>query len=450
MGLTDRNIYTLPTLPSLGPAGYAFTDPTFGSPAARVTDENTHTIGRSHETPSSSYQNAFSADGTKFYTVENTGSHIIWSLNRTTRAFVKIGEAAFSGEPVTWDSTNPNLLYGPGIFANHHTIVKVDVSTFPFVTTILLDLDTVTAGLTDTYIGALTEGNGVISCIYGGASAEYHHYVLHYPIASPGSLQVLDTLVRNDLNEFGSHFGLHSDQIDKSGRFHGFVRTGTAGIHGQAVAPYLVYIWDALTNLVEPVRTAYGGHESFGYGTRVNNDVLSGTWDAAQWILTPNLAAPNDNRVNLFSPVLTPVQQYAADHSSWNNARSDSMQPVFAEFYRYYTGPYNVPPEITNDVAWRALDGEVFCLATDGSGVVTRFFHHRMQTHPDSAPGAYYFRYTPRVNVDPFGRFFLVTSNWEKNLGTDSGEGVKRRDTFLVDCAPPGVGRARRRGGRFC
>lgn len=62
--ISDRVTRVKPALPALGPAGYAFTDPTFGSRLVRVTDGNVRpaALGRSYRTPSSTHANAWSAD----------------------------------------------------------------------------------------------------------------------------------------------------------------------------------------------------------------------------------------------------------------------------------------------------------------------------------------------------------------------------------------------------
>ncbi len=442
MSITNRTTYPLPTLPTLGAAGYTFTDPTFGSRMARVTDGTWlaalgATAGRPYATSSAGYQQMWNADGTKFFVVGGDGNHYLCSFNRSTMATALLGSTAlpFSREPATWHPTNPNLLYGVGIAANHHTLVKVDTTSIPWTTTTFLDLDAITPGLTDTYIGALSVCNGNLMCIYGGAGQEYMRYVLWYPMANPSALKVIDTLTLNGMDEFNSHFTMHSAQLDKSGRYVDWATSGSV----PPVAPYHNYFWDTTTNTVTPCRTVSGGHEALGWDARVNADADLGpeAWDAAQWVLTPTLANVNSGRFNLITTVMTPKELFLADHSSWNNATAGTRKPVFSATYRYYDGPLNVDP--VNDVPWRAWDNEILGIETAAAGgTVTRYCHHRSLIYPDTGTAPFEFWYTPRLNVDCQGEFALFSSNWGKTLGVDTTPAVTRQriDVFAVELNP--------------
>jgi hypothetical protein len=133
---------------------------------------------------------------------------------------------------------------------------------------------------------------------------------------------------------------------------------------------------------------------------------------------------PND----LISPVLSPKEIYAADHTTWNNARPDALVPVISSTYR-------LPASTT---AWRAWDDEIIGLDTTGGvgGVVYRFAHHRSNIASDTDASQPYFWYEPIANVSPNGLFVLFTSNWEKTLGRDSAESTARQDVFVVRLTP--------------
>lgn len=66
--ISNRNVYTKPALPPLGPAGTSFADPMFGSRILRVTDDNTRPgfPGRSFTAPSAAHQLAWNAVSDKF------------------------------------------------------------------------------------------------------------------------------------------------------------------------------------------------------------------------------------------------------------------------------------------------------------------------------------------------------------------------------------------------
>lgn len=443
MAITNRTVYTLPTLPTIGAAGSTFTDPTFGARMARATDGNfivdiAGNVNRSFRSPASGYQRAWSIDGTKFYTIHGGNSVYLCSFDPVTMATARIGNTHlnFNGT-CTFDSQNTNLLYGIGLQADGHTISKTDVTTFPFVTTALVDLDDVTGGLANpSYMGSVVEGGGYLIASYGGLSQEAMHYHVHCETASPvATAQVLDSLTRMGMDEDDSTFYSHAVQLDKTGRF-ALITPTVSIVFGHALAKYRKYVWDTFLDTVTPITATAdsGGHSVAGFGNYLNSSAMTGGqgFDSFQIILTPDLTAPNSNRSELISPLYTPLSIFAADHTSWQNAQAGSLQPVISGMYRYYDGPNNVLPN-KNEVAWRACDNEIVSVATDGTGIVTRHCHHRSQVHPDTGTASFEFWYTPRPNVNSAGTHAIFTSNWEKTLGNDSAEGNKRQDTFVVE-----------------
>lgn len=444
-GITTRTVYTPPTLPTLGAAGFTFTDPTFGSRMARVTDGDfTTDLGstdKSFATASAGYTPEWNADGTKFFVLQTDGNHLLVSLNRTTLAMTR-GPAylPFAREGTSWDDVNPNILYGVGIYANAHTIVKVDVTSYPWTTTVLLDLDDVVGGLNSpdqTYIGALQVQNQKLMCTFGGSSQEYHYYILHWPLPSGSGSQLVNTLTRNGMDAFNTHFSMHSAQMDLSGRYVEVISTAST-VDGRTPAPYRPYFWDTTNDTIYPNTVSGGGHEVLGYNARINADCL-GSYDPMQWILTPDLADVDSAppRVDLITPLLTPGALYTAEHSSWGNAKAGTRQPVVSATYRYYDGPLNVDP--VNTAPWRAWDNEVILIDTVApGGTVRRYCHTRTLVAPDTGTGAFDFYYTPRANIDRQGQFALFTSNWEKDLGISSDVGNHRTDVFLVELTGPG------------
>lgn len=429
---TDRQVRTPGSTPTLGAAGTVITDPVFGARIARATDgafiTDLGTTNRSFGSPASGYQQAWNADGTKFAALAGDGNVYIVSFNRTTMATSRFGGASHVWGVVTWDHADANTLYGYAFAANGHTVAKMDASTTALTATTVVDLDTVTAGLNTpdpTYMSALVEGNGNLIVTYGGTSQDLNKYCLWYPIATPSAKKVLDATTRNGMDAFNSHFSLHSAQVDKSGRYVSLIPAVLSS------APYATYIWDTTLDTVTPITSHSGGHEVLGYGKRINSDTLT-TFDATQYILTPDLGSPMSGRIELINPLGSPQETFAADHTSWNNADPAIAKPVVAGIYRVYDGPNNVPPN-KNDTPWRAWDGEIITVETDGSGVVKRHCHHRSPVYPEVGVGAFDFPYTPRPNIDKQGQFAIFTSNWDKTLGDDTVEGNKRRDVFVVD-----------------
>ena len=90
----------------------------------------------------------------------------------------------------------------------------------------------------------------------------------------------------------------------------------------------------------------------------------------------------------------------------------------------YFVWPYaNVNPnrQVIHVVEWFPLMDEIIQHWTDGSGRFRRLAHHRS--------GAFNYSSTPRGNVDPSGRYFIYTSNWD---GSTNADGSPRTDVFIL------------------
>ena len=109
------------------------------------------------------------------------------------------------------------------------------------------------------------------------------------------------------------------------------------------------------------------------------------------------------------------------EHSSWHNAKPDRLMPIISATYRY-----------AND-EWRAWDGELLAIRTDGISTVWRFMQHHSVTW--NIPGrTTEFQDIPIPQVSPDGKWCLIHTNWNLTLGTDAGTGrVGRSDVFLVE-----------------
>lgn len=442
--ITHRTPIVPPALPALGAAGSSFVDPSFGSRMIRVTDAAFCTdIGdpdKSYHSSASGYQREWNCTSTKFWLSTSAGGVLLVSFNAAGFTTTRLGSTylQLTGD-LAWSETDPDLIYGIGLAADHHTLVTVNTATTPPTVTTLLDLDTITAGLTSaSFVGSLSVANNKLFCIYG-ASQDTHRYVLHYPLDNPAGAQVLNTMTSPLMPDF---LTLHSAQIDKTGRVISLI----PGISGTA---FPVYFWDTTLNTVTGGTGPNSGHEVLGYLTRINNDSL-GTYDSRKWVLTPNLLAPNTGKISLpgeDQPLTPVVGGWGADHSCWHNATAATpLVPIISGTYRYGDGPeygtYPVldhtafsPPFLT---PWRAWDDEIIGVSTDGSGIVYRYCHTRswlFRNVPTFEPSltSDIFWYTPRPNVSPNGRYAIFTSNWEKTLGTEAGTGIRRQDVFLVE-----------------
>jgi hypothetical protein len=71
-------------------------------------------------------------------------------------------------------------------------------------------------------------------------------------------------------------------------------------------------------------------------------------------------------------------------------------------------------------------EGEIFCVETDGiASTIWRFAHTRQHWYQG------YFNTQPLGSLSRDGRFFLFTSSWDEQAGTESN-GTPRSDAWIV------------------
>ncbi len=217
-------------------------------------------------------------------------------------------------------------------------------------------------------------------------------------------------------------FGIHSAYIDRTGRY---VVIGKGVGRKPNTSEWVV--WDVDTSEVAEITNHWSGHDASGFGVRVNESGYSGGspsfYEEVQYSIRPLDPAHVSEAKYLIDPanLPTPHLPITGGHFSWNNARPEVLVPVVGSHFR----------EVKNaGKPWRALDDEIIAVATDGSGAVWRFAHHRSLTDGD-------FWDTPRGNVSQDGRWYLFTSNWERTLGSDPYDKHPRQDMFLVELPAP-------------
>ena len=446
--ITDRNAYVEPPLPSLGAAGFAFTDPTFGSKMLRVTDGRTRpgSLNRSYRVPSNAHVAAWNSTSTAFYVGSNDGTVIPYAFDSVTMTASRMQAAGTGNGGLTlgfyvepqFSLVNPNVIYGAVSGGNNRTISQYDFQTDTY--SPLLNLDSIVSGLGGTYVGGVMTGGTPsehLLTFFGGGGQDSHYYALWAPIGNIGARKLLNTLA-STINGVSTNtplnFRLHAMQIDKSGRFVFLYPTGVD--LGSPRYASQVYVWDTSSDTVTAITSGGpdgaaamhpSGHDAAGYGQWINQDCCtSSTWDAAQWQFRELTALAQTS--DLIAPVQAVKQVYMADHTSWNNAQPTIRVPVISSTYRYGN----------NTTPWRAWDDEIIGIETTngGGGNVWRFAHHRSDVVSDNNPAGLYFWYQPIANVSPDGKWVVFTSNWEKTLGTDAAEGTARQDVFLVQLTP--------------
>lgn len=447
---TDRAIEVKPTLPTLGPAGSSFVDPTFGSPVIRITDGNTMPgqVGESFSTPSASHQLAWNADSTKFYVRGSACTCMPFSWDATNRVASRISGTGDGGliiitqpEP-QFSFVNPNVIYGARqkSVVNTPVVRKFDFSTGTY--TDILDLATTVPNLANnTYCGGLNSSETLperLAIFYAGGGQDAHFIAAIIEIGSSNLIQcdtLASTITRNGGTPVPTNitlgFKLHHVEIDRTGRW--------ATLHPST--PYLAsphfktakYVWDLNTDIIVPMLPKPAAHTAIGWGDYINQDCCTSTaYDAIQlqYRRLDNVAGVRD----IVRNVMTPAEAYLGSHISWNNAKADSLQPFAMETYRYNDGPFDVNPR--NNVPWRPWDDEIISIQTENVGSTTtvwRHCHTRSTVWKESGPGTQFW-YQPRCNISPDGRWILFTSNWEKTLGLETGGGgMFRGDVFMVE-----------------
>src|SRR5262249_41384068 len=183
--VTDRTPYAKPPLPPLGPAGFTFTDPTFGSKILRVTDALTRPglPGASFRVPSNLQVAAWNATSTAFYVISNDGTAIPFLFDSQTMSAVRVqptwtddssATLSFYGEP-HFSLVTPNVIYGAVSGANNRTVGQYDFQSGLY--TPILDLDTIVSGLTG-FLGVVETGGVApekLLTMFGGGEQDQHY-----------------------------------------------------------------------------------------------------------------------------------------------------------------------------------------------------------------------------------------------------------------------------------
>lgn len=441
MPITSRAVLTLPTLPTLGSAGYQFVDPIFGSRMLRVTDPNVLVqTNTSFRTPSSSPSRGWNADSTKFYVTGTQGTIIPYGFNPSSMTASRMAGSGDGGLVLHFSTEGefsqiqPSIIYGGyGRGAEAEAIVQqYDFSNDTYTTLVgVRDLvPTVDAG-GRTYLRGISTGyNGTteyLGFMFGGLGQDNDRYIAVWPYGNLGAVKLLDS-VASTINGVPTAttlgWRMHAMQMDKSGRYVIITKKDDS----------YSWIWDTTTGTIShlSVATGGGGHEATGWQTLISN---TGNDDSMDW-RQRYLAVPFVTR-SLISPFPVPGSFATASHANWNNTTSDMEQPVFAAIQRVNLA--------TNP--WREWEDEIISMRTDGTGTaVTRYCHHRsnceyIAVFPVNPAHTDTFYYSPRPNVSPDGHWCVFTSNWNYTLGDDPYENTganKRQDVFLVETATGG------------
>ncbi len=433
---TDRAILTKPTLPTLGAAGTTILDPTFGTRILRVSDSSTHGGASIRTLGGAGNTQAFNTTTTRFIVTDTSGNILLYDFNSATMQATFVRTLNFDIKGVTFSVLDPDTIYGLSTSFVEATITKYNCATNTYTT--IVGVRTLVPTVDDvnrTYLRGVSTGVSggaeYLSFIFGGYGQEHDFYAYWAPVTNPViSAKILDT-VNNTINgsactTIGMY--LHAGRVEMGGRY---VILGpsqsVSGTHGQPVPATI--IWDTTTDSISFLDFGGsdngGGHGADGFGAQIN---FPDNADGMESIYRA-YSAPTTSRALIPGPL--PGDFIIANHASWSNADPSTLVPVIAAWYRwaqFISGSY-----VPNTSPWHAWDEEVVAVSTNTSGIVYRFCHHRSETNNRNDAVFDLFWSYPKPNASQDGKWALFTSNWELGLGTDSIDGLKRQDSFIVE-----------------
>jgi hypothetical protein len=417
---TDRRIEPYQSKPpALGPAGSIVRDPAFSSRILRVTDEKSdpNGIGRSLMTPSSAEQNAWNADGTKFYVVTPGGQYVLYDFAPSDLKVHQHGilKTPWGGEP-EFSFVRPNILYLTR--RNNPAFLEYDIST-DRITSLNRLSDCVKLNPSDVAYGVSVSADDRRMSTTVGPGQDRDLMVYVYDRKQGCRWYNTQT------GEIGGEWGpkgtisvpdrylVHNLRISKSGDFV-WIQRGASTVGKNWL------VWDVGTTNVVACPSQCSGHHAMGYSHLIGPTGAKHPMDLISRPLNSLTA------VTSLVPDLQPtpsVKYWYDQHFSWNHVDTEDKTPVCLSTYSD-NNPDAPDTPLDTIAPW---ENEVLCVETDGKDSKVWRFAHTYST----AKG---FWSTPRGNVSQDGRFFMFTSNWQGELGEAPRNKARRRtDVFVVE-----------------
>jgi hypothetical protein len=396
------------------PANTVFLDPDFSSRMIRVTDSTVGSLKISFRNTSQGDSNMWSSDGKKFFVVRRDGISFVFSFDPVSMNVQQLGTLPLAYDP-SFSYVDPDLVYG--IQPQTPLVISAYRISTKHVTTVL---DThacqTQPALSATAYGVLptvSSDDSRIAVTEGGPTIGQHMFVTIYDRSL--GCRWLNTQT-GQIGGFGQtgfianwpSFLVRTSVLSHDGRFLQITTNA---------APFAQYIWAIDTLSVFQCSTVYGPHCG-GYTALGNEHMVNqpGVTDEMNIYLRP-LSSPAMTS-QLVVPLKTPDQFGMIERWSWNNVDANDSVPVCGTTYRY--NAYGAIQTV-----W---DGEIICLETDGLGsTVWRFAHHRSIAETGNMQSM------PLGNISPTGSFYLFTSNWGEQLGTEADGTTPRSDTWIAE-----------------
>lgn len=420
--ITDRLSH--PETPMSPPLrNVVFTDPDFGSLMVRATDPTTNfkLPGTYLRTAGSGEENEWSIDSRKFYVIGKGGQNLAFAFNPTNMAIFSLpgatpGQALLLPlrEGATFSFVDSDLIYGT------RSSDPLTITSYRFSTNTLTPVvDTRMCGVQpalgnppqavsdDDVRNTLDDGKFSIS--EGGKQSGEHMFVIVY------DTKLGCRWYNTQTGQIGGKWG----QVGfTKGVSPYLIRHAYLSRSGRYVVIYVDYfgwyVWDvySLNVLACPVQSPTdecAGYKTVGYNAMVSGPAITGDMQIAQRPLSS---------IGQITQLALPVEfnWEEVQHFSWNNVNVHDNTPVCGSTYTYDGDPSVDEP----------FTGEIFCAETDGlADTVWRFAHNR------ALWWAPFYQTQPLGNVSRNGRFYLFTSTWDGQLGTEA-DGAPLSDVFIV------------------
>jgi hypothetical protein len=422
---TDQLVHAKTPMTPPPAVNVPFVDPDFGSHMVRATDETSQFLhpGGYLRTEASGSANMWSSDASKFYVIAEGGTTLAYRFAPSTMNIGSLPRAAPGKALVvplraggSFSFTDPDLMYG----TNDNNVLEI--TSYRFSTGTLTPLiDTTTCGIEPPLVPGpgVRSGDDVtpslddsrLSISEGGAAFGDHMFVVVYDKALGCRWYNTQT------GQIGGRWGPSGAASTVDSYLIGHATLSRSGKYVRINANGLgFYVWDVATLQVEhcSIHSVLhcGGYTANGFNSIVQARSYENPMD---------IVKRSFSDVSEVTPLVWPLapahdSELLTKHFTWNNVDVNDSAPVCASTY----------DEIDKDDITVPYEAEIICIETDGvASTIWRFAHNRAHWYPQ------YFNTQPLGSISRDGHFFLFTSSWDEQLGTESN-GTPRSDVWIV------------------